>query len=130
MSIILADQYTDPIKPIANASKEIAEGKLVRIRDNKRRDEIGVLVKSFNEMVEKLSERKELEEKLKKTEQLSMIGQLASGIAHEVRNPLNFSLPCPSGTYGKGSRKSISPRAVTSTNPWIVCRRRYTGSMS
>jgi signal transduction histidine kinase len=62
----------------------------VKIRENKRKDEIGVLVRSFNEMVEKLSERKELEEKLKKTEQLSMIGQLASGIAHEVRNPLNF----------------------------------------
>ena len=90
VSLILADQYADPIKRIANASKEIAQGKLVRIRDNKRRDEIGVLVRSFNEMVEKLSERKELEEKLKKTEQLSMIGQLASGIAHEVRNPLNF----------------------------------------
>lgn len=90
VSLILADQYTDPIKRIAKASREIAEGKLVKIRDNKRRDEIGVLVKSFNEMVEKLSERKELEEKLKKTEQLSMIGQLASGIAHEVRNPLNF----------------------------------------
>jgi signal transduction histidine kinase len=48
------------------------------------------MVKSFNEMVDRLSERKELEEKLKKTEQLSVIGQLASGIAHEVRNPLNF----------------------------------------
>jgi signal transduction histidine kinase len=90
VSLILADQYTDPIKRIAKASREVAEGKLVKIRDNKRRDEIGVLVKSFNEMVEKLSERKELEDKLKKTEQLSMIGQLASGIAHEVRNPLNF----------------------------------------
>ena len=90
VSLILADQYTDPIKRIAHASKDIAEGKLVKIRENKRRDEIGVLVRSFNEMVEKLSERKELEDKLKKTEQLSMIGQLASGIAHEVRNPLNF----------------------------------------
>jgi signal transduction histidine kinase len=49
-----------------------------------------VLVKSFNEMVDKLAERKELEERLKKTEQLSAIGHLASGIAHEVRNPLNF----------------------------------------
>jgi signal transduction histidine kinase len=90
VSIFLADQYTDPIKRIAKASKGIARGELVKIRETKRKDEIGVLVKSFNEMVEKLIERHELEEKLKKTEQLSMIGQLASGIAHEVRNPLNF----------------------------------------
>jgi signal transduction histidine kinase len=90
VSIFLADQYTDPIKRIANASKEIARGKLVKIRQTKRRDEIGILVSSFNDMVDKLSERQVLEEKLKKTEQLSMIGHLASGIAHEVRNPLNF----------------------------------------
>jgi signal transduction histidine kinase len=62
----------------------------VKIREKGRKDEIGVLIKSFNEMVDKLGERKELEEKLKKTEQLSMIGQLSSGIAHEIRNPLNF----------------------------------------
>jgi signal transduction histidine kinase len=90
ISLILAEKYTDPIKKIATAAKKIAEGELVKLRDTKRRDEIGVMVKSFNEMVDRLSERKELEEKLKKTEQLSMIGQLASGIAHEVRNPLNF----------------------------------------
>jgi hypothetical protein len=89
-SLILADRYTNPIKKIAKASRRIAEGKLVRIANTERRDEIGVLVNSFNEMVEKLAERKDLEEKLKKTEQLSMIGQLASGIAHEIRNPLNF----------------------------------------
>ncbi len=88
--LIFAEKYTEPIKKIANATKKIADGQLVKIRDTSRRDEIGVMVKSFNEMVDKLSERKELEEKLKKNEQLSMIGQLASGIAHEVRNPLNF----------------------------------------
>lgn len=88
--IIFADKYTEPIKRIALASKKIAEGQLVKIRDTGRADEIGVLVRSYNEMVEKLNEQKELEEKLKHTEQLSMIGQLASGIAHEVRNPLNF----------------------------------------
>lgn len=88
--IIFADKYTEPIKKIANASRKIAEGELVKIRDTGRADEIGVLVRSYNEMVDKLNERKELEEKLKHTEQLSMIGQLASGIAHEVRNPLNF----------------------------------------
>lgn len=88
--IIIAEKYTDPIKKIANASRKIAEGELVKIRAKDRGDEIGVLIKSFNEMVDKLAERMELEEKLKKNEQLSMIGQLSSGIAHEIRNPLNF----------------------------------------
>ncbi len=90
-SLLIADKYTEPIKKIAQASKRIAEGELVKIRDRgSRKDEIGVLIRSFNNMVDKLGERKELEEKLKKTEQLSMIGQLSSGIAHEIRNPLNF----------------------------------------
>lgn len=88
--LVLAEKYTEPIKRIANASQKIAEGELVKIRETDRKDEIGVLVKNFNEMVDKLDERKELEDKLKKTEQLSMIGQLSSGIAHEIRNPLNF----------------------------------------
>jgi signal transduction histidine kinase len=88
--IIFAEKYTEPIKKIANASRKIAEGEPVKIRDTGRGDEIGVLVRSYNEMVDKLNERKELEEKLKHSEKLSMIAQLASGIAHEVRNPLNF----------------------------------------
>ena len=88
--LIIAEKYTDPIKKIAVASREIAGGELVKIEDSDRGDEIGVLIKSFNEMVDKLGERIELEEKLKKTEQFSMIGQLSAGIAHEIRNPLNF----------------------------------------
>ena len=88
--LIIAEKYTEPIKRIATASRKIAMGELVKIGPTERKDEIGTLVSSFNEMVEKLSEQKELEEKLKKSEQLSLIGQLSSGIAHEIRNPLNF----------------------------------------
>ena len=89
-SLLVAEKYTEPIKKIADASKKIAEGELVKIKGSRRKDEIGVLIRSYNDMVEKLAERMELEEKLKKTEQLSIIGQLSSGIAHEIRNPLNF----------------------------------------
>lgn len=88
--LVIAEKYTEPIKRIAVASRKIAMGELVKIKATDRRDEIGTLVSSFNEMVDKLDERKELEEKLKKSEQLSLIGQLSSGIAHEIRNPLNF----------------------------------------
>jgi signal transduction histidine kinase len=41
-------------------------------------------------MFEKLEAQKKLEEKLKRTEYQAELAQLASGIAHEIRNPLNF----------------------------------------
>lgn len=90
LSLLIAEKYTEPIKKVAEASKRIARGELVKIRNKNRKDEIGTLIESYNEMVDKLAEREELQEKLKKSEQLSIIGQLSSGIAHEIRNPLNF----------------------------------------
>ncbi|HPU30874.1 MAG TPA: HAMP domain-containing sensor histidine kinase [Syntrophorhabdaceae bacterium] len=90
LSLLIAEKYTEPIKKVAEASKRIAKGELVKIRNKNRKDEIGTLIESYNEMVDKLAEREELKEKLKKSEQLSIIGQLSSGIAHEIRNPLNF----------------------------------------
>jgi signal transduction histidine kinase len=90
LSLVLAKRYTEPIKKIAKASKRIAHGDFVKIEETRRNDEVGVLVQSFNDMVTGLKERQELEERLQKSEQLSRLGQIASGIAHEVRNPLNF----------------------------------------
>lgn len=90
VSLFLSMKYTQPIHRLAKAARRVAEGDLTETMEVKGKDEIGELTESFNEMVKGLHERRELEERLHRAEHLSKIGQLASGIAHEVRNPLNL----------------------------------------
>jgi len=90
LAIFLATRYTKPIDQIVDAAKQVASGNLDQELDTKRKDEIGVLARSFNNMIEKLKEERELREKLRKAEHLAGIGQVAQNIAHEIKNPLNF----------------------------------------
>ncbi len=46
------------------------------------------ILSAFVLIFQDVSEKKRLEEKLKQKEKLAAIGQLAAGIAHEIRNPL------------------------------------------
>jgi len=90
LSIFLSVKYTQPIDEVVQAAKKVASGDLSKTLPEQRQDEIGELTKSFNEMVDKLRRQRELEERLRQAEQLSALGQMASGIAHEIRNPLNL----------------------------------------
>ncbi|MBI5562499.1 MAG: HAMP domain-containing protein [Deltaproteobacteria bacterium] len=89
-AIYLSRRYIEPIQAIADAAQKVAGGDLSVRLAVQGGDETGRLTRNFNDMVAKLEENRALEEKLKAAEQLSRIGTLASGIAHEVRNPLNF----------------------------------------
>ncbi|MBI1912501.1 MAG: HAMP domain-containing protein [Deltaproteobacteria bacterium] len=89
-SVYLSKKYTEPIQSIADAAQKVAGGDLSVKLDVIGHDEIGKLTRNFNDMVTKLSENRQLQEKLKEAEHMSKIGTLASGIAHEVRNPLNL----------------------------------------
>jgi len=88
--IFLARRYTYPIQRLVLNVKKVASGDLSVTVPVESSDEIGELGQSFNEMVQQLRERKTLEERLHEAEHLSKVGQLASGIAHEIRNPLNY----------------------------------------
>ena len=91
IAVFLSWMYTRPIHNVVNAARRVAAGDLTLLNVTAdRKDEIGELTQSFNFMVQKLREERVLEEKLREAEHLSGIAQLARGIAHEIRNPLNF----------------------------------------
>ncbi|MGH7931593.1 MAG: ATP-binding protein, partial [Candidatus Binataceae bacterium] len=55
-----------------------------------RRDEIGLLTRSFNDMLGQLRRARERELDLNRLERFTALGQLAGALAHEIKNPLNF----------------------------------------
>lgn len=56
-------------------------------------------------VVRDLSEQKKMEEQVQRTRRLSAMGELASGVAHEIRNPLNAI-----GTIVQQLRKDFVPK--------------------
>ncbi|MDB5108375.1 MAG: Periplasmic sensor signal transduction histidine kinase precursor [Candidatus Binatus sp.] len=87
---ILADRYVKPIHAVANAAQNIAARGLEPVPEAHRRDEIGLLTRSFNDMVGQLRGVREREHELNRLERFTALGQLAGGLAHEIKNPLNF----------------------------------------
>ena len=82
-----------PIKKVTETMKKAEEGDL-NVRVNvKSRDEMGNLAENLNMMIEKLNLAKEEAEQyhqelMQRADRMASIGELASGIAHEIRNPL------------------------------------------
>ena len=87
---VLAERYVEPIHAVADAAQNIAARGLEPVPEARRRDEIGLLTRSFNEMVSQLRHARERELELNRLERFTALGQLAGALAHEVKNPLNF----------------------------------------
>ena len=91
LTAVVVWQFTRPIKSLSIAARRIAAGDFsYRVPGKKRQDEMGELTELFNEMTVKLGRTRELEAQLYNAEKAVVVSRLASAIAHEIRNPLNY----------------------------------------
>ena len=90
LAVSISSHYVSPVERLAHAAENVAAGDLSQELPVEGRDEVGRLTRAFNEMIAKLRENRALEEKVRETQYLTQLGRLASGVAHEIRNPLNF----------------------------------------
>jgi len=90
VAVILAGRYSRPIEQMAKAAGKVAAGDFNQNLPIGRRDEIGQLARSFDHMIARLREDRDLRQRLRTAEHMSTVGQFARSIAHEIKNPLNF----------------------------------------
>ncbi len=82
-----------PLKKLKNEMKKVRTGDLdVKIKP-RNDDEIGELTRDFNRMVEDLKDARSKIERLhshemEKAGHLASLGELAAGLAHEIKNPI------------------------------------------
>jgi nitrogen fixation/metabolism regulation signal transduction histidine kinase len=84
-SVILSRGISNPIMKLVQGTQEVAKGNLEHRVNVEAKDEIKLLVDSFNSMIDEVIESRE---KLKRTERIAAWRDAARKLAHEIKNPL------------------------------------------
>jgi signal transduction histidine kinase len=100
VQLALRQTVSLPLRRLLEGIDAVGKGDLSRVILAERDDEIGTIAGRFNEMTASLREAREegerhaearlaVESRLRQSEKLATIGQMAAEIAHEVGTPLN-----------------------------------------
>ena len=94
--ILVSDRITKPIRRLENSISKVNQGNYEVELKHSGTSEIDNLSENFKKMIESIKKTIQLEKELSvekqklKTEKLSTIGELASRLAHDMRNPLSL----------------------------------------
>jgi len=92
-AVFAARSIGEPLREVASAAQRLGQSGIYEPIHHTGAAEVGLLVGSFNRMADDLHQaRTEVErlhaQELERAQQLATVGELASGVAHEIRNPL------------------------------------------
>ena len=79
-----------PLRRFVAGVRDVADGNIDQHMEILSRDELGDLASAFNDMTQELRHLREREADFRRRDRLAALGEMAAGIAHEVRNPLNI----------------------------------------
>jgi len=103
-------------KPLVDLSRSMGRiGKEIPVEDVRvyeSKDEIGQLGAAFKNMLQGLREKQSLEREVMLSERLAAVGRLASGVAHEINNPLGGMLNAISTYRRHGSDDPLAARTM------------------
>ncbi|MBI5408983.1 MAG: HAMP domain-containing protein [Nitrospirae bacterium] len=116
--VIRLSNVMDNIKTYGDLESVGALNELPLLKD--RSDEIGELQKSFLWMLQRLreadKEHKKTMEVLSQTEKMVSIGRIASGIAHEINNPLGGITLCFKNLIGENADNRTKEKLIEAIN--------------
>ncbi len=84
-----ADRVSAPLRRLSGAARQVGEGALGTRVPEGAGGEVGQAIVAFNRMSERLAELEERTRELNASRHLGEIGEIARGLAHSLRNPLN-----------------------------------------
>ena len=106
-----------PVKKMVRVIRKIEDGDLTAKMEEGVNDEFGQVARSFNRMLESQeSAQQEIEmchaEQMQRAAKLASLGEIISGIAHEIKNPLT-GISCAVQVFQSEMKEDDSRRAVT-----------------
>jgi len=88
ISLIMTQFVLTPLNFLIKSTLDIAEGIYGSRVPVTGSDEVSYFSSVFNEMLDHLEQKEEFERRMQNLDKLVTVGQLAAGIAHEIKNPL------------------------------------------
>ena len=106
-----------PIRKMIRTIRKIEDGDLSARMEEDKKDELGQMARSFNSMVETLeSANREIEvchaEQMQRAAKLASLGEIISGIAHEIKNPLT-GISCAVQVFQSEMNDDDGKKAIT-----------------